>query len=88
MNEFDRRWARCAAEARQAAGGDEQAPVGFTTRVLAAWRRNAEESSAALWLGLSLRLLAGMTAALVVCARSSSGPRRRATVLYRMWKTK
>jgi hypothetical protein len=68
MNEFDRRWQACAAEARQTARGEAKVPVGFARRVWAAWQPERSTPVAAVWLDLSFRALVVATAALVACA--------------------
>jgi hypothetical protein len=63
MNEFDQRWKMGIAARETASEPFEQAPFGFTTRVVADWMKTtrAEPSFAALWQALSVRFLGGLT---------------------------
>ena len=69
MNEFENRWQRCVARAREVAARDDAAPFGFATRVLAAGLpRTGSGGLEIVWVRLAVRWLAGVTAGLAVCA--------------------
>lgn len=68
MKDFDARWRACAARARQAAPGDEDAPFGFAARVVALGCQPQKPAADATWERLAMRLLAGTVGLLVICA--------------------
>lgn len=68
MNDFDNKWQRCVARARQAPPRDDAAPFGFATRVLAAGQPPAEPALERVWERLALSGLACVAAGLAVCA--------------------
>jgi len=68
MNDFETKWQKCAARARQMPAADEVAPCGFAARVTALARRPEAPSLDDVWQGLTLRLLAGAVGLLLVCA--------------------
>ena len=66
MNEFDSRWKIAAAAARRLT--DERptdAPLGFSTRVVARWKSAPSPSTAAIWQQLAWRVLGGVAAVLL-----------------------
>lgn len=68
MSDFNKRWSRCAAKAREAGLRDSSTPVGFATRVLAARQPAPESGLELIWSRWAWRSLAGVAAGLVVCA--------------------
>ena len=68
MNDFDNRWQRCVARARQAPPRDDVAPFGFATRVVAAGLPPASPTLECVWKRLALGWLACAVAGLAVCA--------------------
>jgi hypothetical protein len=68
MNDFDNKWQRCVARARQSPPRDDAAPFGFDTRVLAAGQLPAEPALERAWERLALGWLACVVAGLAVCA--------------------
>jgi hypothetical protein len=69
MSDFDQRWQACASRAREVSRPDQEAPIGFATRVLAhAGALDETRSEAAVWQRLTLRSLGLVTAALLFCA--------------------
>ena len=70
MNEFDHRWQIGLKAARRAASApsDEDAPLGFATRVVAQWQAHPEPSLALLWQRLALRVLGAMALILLTLA--------------------
>jgi len=68
MKNFDQKWRRLAAAARQApVAGDEAAPFGFAARVAAAGLAAPE---AGAWFGLERLALRGLLAACALCVAS------------------
>jgi hypothetical protein len=82
MNEFEERWQKCAAQARDAALPEATAPLGFPERVLAQRRAADRPSLDSVWLRLSLRTLAGVTTVLVVCLALAWHPRHTPSFAY------
>jgi hypothetical protein len=67
MNEFERRWKQAAALARtRGLPLPDEAPFGFTDRVLGHGRIPSEPPWAMLWQACALRILGTMTLALLV----------------------
>jgi hypothetical protein len=70
MNDFESRW-KMGAEAARRAGSSipsEEAPLGFTTRVVAQWQAQPKVSLPALWQWLALRVLGVMALILLTLA--------------------
>ena len=69
MNAFDRRWKQAveAASSVSEAPLPEEAPLGFSTRVLAQWPATREPSLSSLWQALSMRVLGAVTLILALC---------------------
>ena len=67
MNEFERKWQICAAQARQAPAVSEAPPLGVATRAAACCMTSKVSEVAQIWERLALRWLAGVAALLVVC---------------------
>ena len=67
MNDFDSKWQRCVARAREASPRDEAAPFGFATRVVAAGLSPAAPALESVWRRLALGWLACAVAGLAVC---------------------
>ncbi len=68
MTDFDSKWQRCVARAREASPRDESAPFGFATRVVAARCAPAGSALESVWRRLALGWLACAMAGLAVCA--------------------
>ena len=68
MKNFESKWQTLVARARQSPPGDEPAPFGFAARIAARARAEAAPAFDDIWRGLAVRLLAGVAAALLVCA--------------------
>lgn len=68
MNEFERRWQACAAEARQAPGVPVAAPAGLATRTWARYLARSGVPALDAWAALSFRALVLATIALLICA--------------------
>ena len=67
MNEFDRKWQRCVARARETPPRPDEPPFGFATRVVAQARQESPEPApVTLWERLALRALVGVTALSIV----------------------
>ena len=65
MNDFERRWKQAAAHLPKPLG-DDAAPFGFATRVVAKWR--AQPSLATVWQRLALRFCTGLAIVVAVLA--------------------
>ena len=65
MNDFARRWKQAAAHLPKPLG-DDAAPFGFATRVVAKWR--AQPSLATVWQRLALRFCTGLAIVVAVLA--------------------
>ena len=68
MTDFDSKWQRCVARAREATRCDEAAPFGFATRVVAAGFSPTAPALESVWKRLALGWLACAVAGLAVCA--------------------
>jgi hypothetical protein len=68
MQNFDKQWQTLAGRARQAPGRDEGAPLGFAARAVALGWQTQALGLEVLWVRLTLRVLAGAVAALIICA--------------------
>ena len=68
MQNFDKQWQTVAGRARQAPGRDEAAPLGFARRAVALGWQPQALGWEALWVRLTLRVLAGAVGVLIVCA--------------------
>jgi hypothetical protein len=70
MNEFEKRWQQGLDAAHRAAPAesDDEAPLGFATRVVAQWRAHPEPPLALLWHRLALRVLGAMALILISLA--------------------
>jgi hypothetical protein len=66
MNDFDRKWQRCVARARQVPAEPCPIPLGFASRAIVGWRAETGQSMASLWLKMGLRVLSGATILLVL----------------------
>ncbi|HSI63134.1 MAG TPA: hypothetical protein VLE43_08440 [Candidatus Saccharimonadia bacterium] len=62
-------WPRLAARAAQTSQPDEEAPMGFATRVVAQWKTSPKEASFALLEWLTLR---GLAVAVVILLGSAA----------------
>lgn len=67
MQQFDQHWQEVVARARQAPGREDAAPFGFPARVIALGRQPQALGPEALWVRLTLRVLAGAIGVLIVC---------------------
>ena len=68
MNDFDSKWQRCVARAREASPRDKSAPFGFATRVVAAGFSPAGSALEPVWRRMALAWLACAVTGLAVCA--------------------
>lgn len=68
MKNFDRRWKLLARRSRQAGSRDEQAPLGFASRVVAQTFHPTKPSLDFTWDRLMTRFLLGATGVLALCA--------------------
>jgi hypothetical protein len=70
MNEFENRWQTGVKAARGAApaSSDDEAPLGFATRVVAHWQAQPEPPLAMIWQRLALRVLGAMALILISLA--------------------
>ena len=70
MKRFDDKWQECASQARVADSRSDEMPFGFANRVMARLQTNdpSPRTGDALWMQLSVRTLAAMSAALVLLA--------------------
>lgn len=67
MKGFDTRWQKAAAQARAAAGRDDRAPFGFSTRLAARVVALPTQPTDLAWDRLALRALIGAVSVLVLC---------------------
>ena len=65
MNEFEQRWKQAAAHLPKPLG-DDAAPFGFATRVVAKWR--AQPSLATVWQRLVFRFCTGLAIVVALVA--------------------
>ena len=68
MKDFEAKWQKCVARARQAPPADERPPFGLAARVAALARGSETPSLDELWQGLTMRLLVGAVGLLLICA--------------------
>ena len=65
MNEFEERWKHAAGHLAKTVG-DDAAPFGFATRVVAKWR--AQPSLATVWQRIAIRFCTGLAIVVAVLA--------------------